>query len=62
MKWRKVEESKDSELSKKIRDIITMYYDLDEEGNPTIPTEEDLGIMPDEFAVEAIDRIWKLVK
>lgn len=53
---------KELELAKKIKAIIQNYYELDDNGNPTIPTEEDLGIMPYEFAVAAIDRIWKLVK
>lgn len=62
MKWSIIQESSEEQLAQKIRNIITTYYDLDDEGNPTIPTEDDLGIDSCEFATDAIDRIWELVK
>ena len=50
-------------LAKEVRDIITNYFDLDENGNPTIPTKDDLGqVDEDEYAEAAIGKIWKLVK
>lgn len=51
------------ELKKKVRDIILTYFKLDENGNPTIPTDEDVGkVEPMEFSATALDSIWTLVR
>ena len=64
MKWRKLyKESDEQELKDRIRNIITTFFDLDDDGNPTIPTENDVGqIDVCEFSSAVIDRIWRLVK
>ena len=46
----------------KIKEIILTFYELDEQGNPTIPTSDDVGqIDPEEYATEAIAQIWKRI-
>ena len=53
----------EKELKEKIKGIILGLFKLDENGNPTIPTDEDVGqLEPMEFSAECVDRIWRLVK
>lgn len=65
MKWYRLykESNEDSNLRENIRRIITTFFDLDEHGNPTIPTSDDVGELDEiEYSSEIVDRIWKLVK
>ena len=53
----------DKELKERIREIILTYFKLDGNGNPTIPTDNDVGeVEPMEFSATCVDKIWKLVK
>lgn len=53
MKWRRLYPESKS----------TIFFDLDEHGNPTIPTSDDVGELDEiEYSSEVVDRIWELVK
>lgn len=58
----KLQSDNDSDLRENIRRIITTFFDLDDNGNPTIPTSDDMGLDEIEYSSEVVDRIWKLVK
>ena len=65
MKWHRLYKESDdsSDLKENIRRIITTFFDLDEHGNPTIPTSDDVGELDEiEYSSEVVDRIWELVK
>jgi hypothetical protein len=64
MKWHRLYKESDagSDLRENIRRIITTFFDLDENGNPTIPTSDDVGLDEIEYSSEVVDRIWELVK
>jgi hypothetical protein len=57
------DEASDGSLANKIKSIILTYFDLDDNGNPTIPTQNDLGNLDEiEYSAEVVDRIWELIR